>query len=327
MKPLDIPVWQWEHVTMDFTCGLPRTRRGNDSIWVVVDRLTKTAHFIPLKMSGKSTANTTTSLEKLARIYVKEIVRLHGIPVSIVSDRDPRFTSRFWRRLQAAFGTKLNFSTAYHPQSDGQSERTIQTLEDMLRACILDFSGDWDEHLALIEFAYNNSFHSSIQMAPFEALYGRTCRSPICWDEVGEKQLIGPEIVQRTTDKMQLIRQRLRVAQSRQKSYADVRRRDLEFAAGDKVFLKVSPTKGVMRFGKKGKLSPRFIGPFEILEIIGDLAYHLALPPQLADVHDVFHVSMLRKYEPDPSHVLSFEELTLEKNLTYEEIPMQILDR
>ena len=125
MKPLDIPVWQWEHVTMDFTCGLPRTRRGNDSIWVVVDRLTKTAHFIPLKMSGKSTANTTTSLEKLARIYVKEIVRLHGIPVSIVSDRDPRFTSRFWRRLQAAFGTKLNFSTAYHPQSDGQSERTI----------------------------------------------------------------------------------------------------------------------------------------------------------------------------------------------------------
>ncbi|XXG82456.1 hypothetical protein AAC387_Pa10g0402 [Persea americana] len=180
MKPLDIPVWQWEHVTMDFTCGFPRTRRGNDFIWVVVDRLTKTAHFIPLKMLGKSTTNTTTSLEKLARIYVKEIVRLHGIPVSIVSDRDPRFTSRFWRRLQAAFGTKLNFSTAYHPQPDGQSERTIQTLEDMLRACILDFSGDWDEHLALIEFAYNNSFYSSIQMAPFEALYGRTCRSPIC---------------------------------------------------------------------------------------------------------------------------------------------------
>ncbi|XXG82457.1 hypothetical protein AAC387_Pa10g0403 [Persea americana] len=126
---------------------------------------------------------------------------------------------------------------------------------------------------------------------------------------------------------MQLIRQRLRVAQSRQKSYADVRRRDLEFAAGDKVFLKVSPTKGVMRFGNKGKLSPRFVGPFEILERIGDMAYRLALPPQLVDVHDVFHVSMLRKYEPDPSHVLSFEELTLEKNLTYEEIPMQILDR
>ena len=207
---------------------------------------------------------------------MEEIVRLHGVPVSIVSDRDSRFTSRFWRRLQEALGTNLNFSTAFHPQTDGQSERTIQTLEDMLRSCALQFKGGWDSHLPLVEFTYNNSYHSSIGMTPFEALYGRQCRTPLCWDEVGERKLIGPEFIHMTTDKVKVIRTRLKAAQDRQKSYADNRRKDLEFDTGDWVFLKLSPWKGVVRFGRKGKLSPRFIGPYEIIERVGPVAYRLA---------------------------------------------------
>ena len=181
---LPIPVWKWEMITMDFVTGLPRTQRQHDAIWVIVDRLTKSAHFLPI--------NVEDSLEKLAQLYVDEIVRLHGVPVSIVSDRDPRFTSRFWPSLQTALGTRLHFSTAFHPQTDGQSERTIQTLEDMLRACVMEFKGSWDTHLALMEFAYNNSYQTSIEMAPVEALYGRKCRTPVCWDEVGERRLVGP---------------------------------------------------------------------------------------------------------------------------------------
>ena len=213
LQPLSIPEWKWEMITMDFVTGLPKTQRGHDVIWVIVDRLTKSAHFIA--------TNNTSSLERYARLYVDEIVRLHGAPVSIVSDRDPRFTSRFWPKLQDAMGTKLHFSTAFHPQTDGQSERTIQTLEDMLRACVIEFKGSWDNYLALIEFAYNNSYQSSIGMAPYEALYGRKCRTPVCWDEVGEKRLIGLEIVQDTTEKINMIRERLKIASDMQKSYAD----------------------------------------------------------------------------------------------------------
>jgi hypothetical protein len=170
LQPLPIPEWKWENISMDFVCGLPRTSKNHDAIWVVVDRLTKSAHFIPIRMNY--------SLDKLAKLYVNEIVRLHGVPVSIVSNRDPRFTSRFWGSLQKALGTKLNFSTAFHPQTDGQSKRTIQILEDILRACVLDFKGSWIDHLTLVEFAYNNSYQASIEMAPYEALYGRRCRSP-----------------------------------------------------------------------------------------------------------------------------------------------------
>ncbi|KAL5545222.1 hypothetical protein UlMin_009006 [Ulmus minor] len=164
-------------------------------------------------------------------------------------------------------------------------------------------------------------------MAPYEALYGRKCRSPIHWDEVGERKLLGPEIVQKTVDIVEKIRQRMKTAQSRQKSYADRIRKPLEFGIGDKVFLKVAPMKGVMRFGKRGKLSPRFVGPFEILERIGDLAYRVALPPAMSGIHNVFHVSMLRKYTPDPSHVLSYDTLDLRQDLTFEELPVKILDR
>ncbi|GJV20227.1 putative nucleotidyltransferase, ribonuclease H [Tanacetum coccineum] len=180
----DIPEWKWEKITMDFITKLPKTAAGFDSIWVIVDRLTKSAHFLPMR--------ETDSTEKLTRLYMKEIVARHGIPVSIISDRDSHFTSRVWKSLHKALGTQLNLSTAYHPQTDGQSERTIQTLEDMLRACVIDFGNGWDRHLPLVKFPYNNSYHMSIKAAPFEALYGRKCRLPICWAELGEAQLTGP---------------------------------------------------------------------------------------------------------------------------------------
>ena len=201
-------------------------------------------------------------------------------------------------------GTRLTISIAFHPQTDGQSERTIQELEDMLRACVLDQKGSWEEHLPLVEFAYNNSYQASIQMAPYEALYGRPCRSPLCWIEVGESSIIGLDLIRDTSEKVSSIRQRLLNAQSRHKSYADVRRRPLEFEVWDHVFLKVMPKRGVVRFGKRDKLSPRFIGPFKILQRIGIVAYRLALPPIMSGVHEVFNVSMLRKYTPDPAHVV-----------------------
>ncbi|KAL4026616.1 hypothetical protein IC575_015052 [Cucumis melo] len=268
LQPLSIPELKWENVSMDFITGLPRTLRGFTVIWVVVDRLTKSAHFVP----GKSTYTAS----KWAQLYMSEIVRLHGVPVSIVSDRDARFTSKFWKGLQIATGTRLDFSTTFHLQTDGQTERLNQVLEDMLRACALEFPGSWDSHLHLMEFAYNNSFQATIGMAPFEALYGKCCRSPVCWGEV---------------------------------------------------FLKVAPMKGVLRLERRGKLSPRFVGPFEILERIGPVAYRLALPPSLSTVHDVFHVSMLRKYVPDPSHVVDYEPLEIDENLSYTEQPVEVLAR
>ncbi|KAA0066274.1 pol protein [Cucumis melo var. makuwa] len=319
LQPLSIPEWKWENVSMDFITGLPRTLRGFTVIWVVVDRLTKSVHFV----QGKSTYTAS----KWAQLYMSEIVRLHGVPVSIVSDRDARFTFKFWKGLQTAMGTRLDFITAFHPQTDGQTERLNQVLEDMLRACALEFLGSWDSHLHLMEFAYNNSFQATIGMAPFEALYGKCCRSPVCWGEVGEQRLMGPELVQSTNEAIQKIRSRMLTAQSRQKSYADVRRRDLEFDVGDKVFFKVAPMKGVLRFERRGKLSPRFVGPFEILERIGPVAYRLALPPSLSTVHDVFHVSMLRKYVPDPSQVVDYEPLEIDENLSYTEQPVEVLAR
>ncbi|GKB92100.1 putative reverse transcriptase domain-containing protein [Tanacetum coccineum] len=193
------------------------------------DRLTKSAHFLPMREDYK--------MDRLARLYLNVIVARHGVPILIIPDRDSRFTSRFWQSMQEALGTRLDMSTAYHPQTDGQSERTIQTLEDMFRACVLDFGGSWDVHLPLVEFSYNNSYHASVRCAPFEALYGRKCRSPIMWVEVGEGQMIGPELVQETTEKILQIKDRLKAARDR-----------------------------LVRFGKKGKLTPRFVGPFEIIK-------------------------------------------------------------
>jgi len=206
-------------------------------------------------------------------------------------------------------GTELCLSTAFHPQTDGQSERTIQTLEDMLRACALDSAGTWDHNLPLVEFAYNNSHHASIGMAPFKALYGRRCRTPVCWNEVGEGEPSKVDLIDQTIEIIKTTRKRLQAAQSRQKSHAVNRRRPLEFEIGEHVFLKVSPLKGSIRFGQKGKLSPWFIGPFEVLQKVGSVAYRLALPPSLQGIHDVFHVSSLRKYVPDPDHVVRYEPL------------------
>jgi len=235
--------------------------------------------------------NLRMSMTKLAQLYIREIVRLHGVPSSIVSDRDPRFTSRFWQTLQEAMGSRLRMSSAYHPQTDGQSERVIQSLEDLLRTCILDHLGSWDEVLPLVEFTYNNSYQASIGMAPYEALYGRRCRTPLCWYQHGESILVGPELLQQTTEKVQLVRDRLRASQSRQKAYADRRKRPLEFEVGEHVFLRVTRTTGVGRAIHSRKLSPKFLGPYQILRRIGPVAYEIALPPQLANLHPVFHVS------------------------------------
>ncbi|GKD72679.1 putative reverse transcriptase domain-containing protein [Tanacetum coccineum] len=269
---------------MDFVTKLPKTSTGQDTIWVIVDRLTKSAHFLPMK--------ETDSMEKLTRQYLKEVVSRHGVPVSIISDRDSRFTSHFWQSLQKALGTRLDMSTTYHPQTDGQSERTIQTLEDMLRACVMDFGKGWDRHLPLVEFSYNNNYHTSIKATPFEALYGR---------------------------KIQAAR--------RQKSHADVRLKPLEFQVGDKVMLKVSSWKGVIRFGKRGKLNPCYIGPFKILAKAGIVAYRLELPEQLSRVHSTFHVSNLKKCLSDEPLVLPLDEIQIDDKLYFIKEPVEIMDR
>ncbi|XP_020963935.1 uncharacterized protein LOC110265328 [Arachis ipaensis] len=222
LQPLEIPQWKWESIAMDFVSGLPRTRADFDAVWVIVDRLTKSAQFLPIRMNY--------TLEELARLYIKEIVRLHVVPSTIISDKDPRFTSRFWGTFQRAFGTWLSLSIAYHPQIDGQSERIIQTLEDMLRACVLDQLARWDQMLT---------------------------------------------------------------AQSCQKSYADQRRKPLKFEEGDYVFLKFTSTTRVDRAIKMKKLNPRYIGPFQILERVGPVAYGIALPPHLSNLHNVFHLPQL----------------------------------
>ncbi|GKA64485.1 putative reverse transcriptase domain-containing protein [Tanacetum coccineum] len=214
-----IPEWKWDNITMDFITKLPKSSHSFDTIWVIVDRLTKSTHFLPIRENDP--------LDKLARLYLNRIVARHELPISIIYNRDGRFTSNFWRSFQKALGTDLSMSTAYHPKTDGQSERTIQTLEDMLRACVINFGKGWVKHLPLAEFSYNNSYHASIKAAPYEALYGQKCRSPI---------------------------------------YADLKQKPLEFEVEDMVMLKVSPWKGVVRFGKRGKLNPRYVRPRRIFQ-------------------------------------------------------------
>ncbi|GJV32192.1 putative reverse transcriptase domain-containing protein, partial [Tanacetum coccineum] len=268
----------------------------------------------------------TDPMEKLARMYLKEVVTRHGIPVSIIFDRDPRFASNFWRSLQKAVGMNLDMSTAYHPQTDGQSKRTIQILEDMIRACVIDFGKGWVNHLPLVEFSYKNSYHASIKAAPFEAFYGQKCRSPICWAEVGEVQLTGPKIVQETTEKIIQIKQRIQAAHDRQKSYADLKRKPMEFQVGDKVMLKVSPWKGVVCFGKHEKLNPRYVGPFKVLEKVGAVAYKLELPQELSRVHNMFHVSNLKKCYADEPLAVPLDGLHIDDKLHFVEEPVEIMD-
>ncbi|GKE44137.1 putative reverse transcriptase domain-containing protein [Tanacetum coccineum] len=251
LRQPEIPVWKWEGIAMDFMTKFPRTSSGHDTIWVIVDQLTKSAHFLPMHEDYK--------MDRLARLYLNEIVSRHGVPISIISDRDSRFTSRFWQSMQKALETRLDMSMAYHPQTDGQSERTIQTLEDMLRECVLYFRGGWDVHLPLVEF-----------------------RITI---------LIGPELVQETTEKISQIKDRLKAARDRQKSYADKRRKPLEFSVGDYVLLKVSPWKE------------------------GPVAYRLDLPEELNGVHDTFHVSNLKKSLADPTLQVPLDEIRVDAKL------------
>ncbi|GJS74600.1 putative reverse transcriptase domain-containing protein [Tanacetum coccineum] len=228
-------------------------------------------------------------IEKLARMYLKEVVTRHGMPVLIICDRDPRFASNFWKSLQKALGTSLDMSTAYHPKTDGQSERTIQTLKDMLRACVIDFGNGWIKHLPLVEFSYNNSYHASIKAAPFEAL--------------------------------------IQAAHDRQKSYADLKRKLMECQVGDRVMLKVSPWKGVVHFGKRGKLNPRYVGPFKVLEKVGSVAYKLELPQELSRVHNTFHVSNLKKCYSDEPLAVPLEGLHIDDKLQFVEEPVEIMER
>ncbi|GJR44157.1 putative reverse transcriptase domain-containing protein [Tanacetum coccineum] len=286
-----IPIWKWENITMDFVTKMPKTSSGQDTIWII------------------------------------EVVSRHGVTVLIISDRDSKFTSYFSKSLNEALGTQLDMSTAYHPQTDGQSERTIQTLEDMLRACVIDFRNSWDKYLPLVEFSYNNSYHTSIKVAPFDALYGRKCRSPICWAEVGDAQLTGSEIVHETTKKIIQIKKCIQAARDRQKSYVDRRYKPLEFVVGDKAMLKVSPWKWVIRFGKWGKLNPRYIGPFKILTKEGTLAYRLELPEQLIRVHGTFHVSNLNKCFVDEPLAIPLDEIQIDDKLNFIEEPVEIMDQ
>nr|GEY50914.1 putative reverse transcriptase domain, ribonuclease H-like domain, aspartic peptidase domain protein [Tanacetum cinerariifolium] len=270
-----------DNITMDFVTKLPKSSQGYDTIWVIVDRLTKSAIFTPIRL--------TDPMDKLARIYLKEVITRHGIPVSIISDHDPRFASNFWRSLQNALGTRLDMSIAYHPETDGQSKRAIQTLEDMLRACSIDFGKGWVNYLPLVEFSYNNNYHTSNKAAPFEALYGRKCRSP--------------------------------------KSCADLKRKPMEFQVGDKVMLKVSPWRGVVRFGKRGKLNPRYVGPFKVLERVRDVSYKLNLTEELSRVHNTFHVSNLKKCHADEPLAVPLDGLHFDDKIHFVEEPVEIMDR
>nr|GEW26848.1 putative reverse transcriptase domain-containing protein [Tanacetum cinerariifolium] len=283
----------YDNIIMDFITKLPKTQSGNDTIWVVVDRLTKFSHFLPMK--------ETHPMDKLARLYLKEVVKRHEILVLIIYDRDPRFTSNFWKAFQKAMGTRLDMSMAYHPETDGKSERTIQTLEDI--------------------------YHANIKAVPFEALYGRKCRSPVCWAEVGDAQLIGPELIHETTKKIMQIKQRIQAARDCQKSYANVRHNPLEFQVGDRVMLKVSPWKGVVCFGKREKLNPRYIGPFKVLAKVGTVTYRLELPKQLSRVHSKFHVSNLKKCLSDEPLAISLDEVHIDEKLCFIEEPVEVMDR
>nr|GEX79489.1 putative reverse transcriptase domain, ribonuclease H-like domain, aspartic peptidase domain protein [Tanacetum cinerariifolium] len=251
----------------------------------LVERLTKSAHFLPMK--------ETDPMDKLARLYLKEVVTRHGILVSIICDRDPR-----------------------------QSERTIQTLEDMLRACVKDFGNGWERHLPLVEFSYKNSYHARIKVAPFKALYGRKCRSPVCWAEVGDAQLTGPELIHKTTEKIVQIKQRIQAVRDRQKSYANMRHKPLEFQVGDRVMLKVSPWKRVVHFGKQGKLNTRYIRPFKVLAKVRTVAYRLEIPKQLSRVHSTFYVSNLKKCLSDEPLALSLDEVHIDDKLRFVEEPV-----
>ncbi|WVZ81067.1 hypothetical protein U9M48_028491 [Paspalum notatum var. saurae] len=314
LQPLAVPAWKWEDVHMDFIVGLPRTQKGYDSIWVIIVRFMKSAHFIPVK--------TIYHAKTYAELYIARIVSLHGVPQTITSDRGSLFVSRFWEKLQIALGTNLIHSSAYHPQTSSQVERVNQILEDMLRACALTYSTKWDECLPLAEFAYNNSYQKSLDMAPFEALYGRWCRTPLNWSEPGERVTFGPDLVTQAEEQVKFIHNNLKRAQSRQKSYSDKRRRPLVFEKGYHVFLRVSPMKG-----SKRKASTKIHWSVQDHRAMWASGLPLELPSHLAAVHDVFHVSQLKKCLRVPEEVIDTSQIQIQPDLIYQEQPIRILDQ
>jgi hypothetical protein len=254
---------------------------------VVINKLSKSSHFIPVKSTFKAI--------NIAEIFMKEIFRLHGIPKIVISDRDIKFTSTFWKELFAGINTKLNFNTSYHPQTNGQTERANQIIEDILCMYVRTKPSKWEDYLHLVEFAYNNGYQTSTKLSPFEVMYGRKCMTPISWDNPTDRLMVGPEMLQEMENMVRKVQRNLKEAHDKQKSYADQKRRHLEFQVGDHVYLKVKALKSSLKLENCAKLAPRFCGPFEILARIGPMAYQLALRANLKN-HNVFHVSLLKKY-------------------------------
>jgi hypothetical protein len=247
LQPLSVPEWKWEDICKDFVVGLPRTSCGHDSIWVIVDRLMKSAHFIPV--------GTRYRARQYVELYIAYIVHYHGILKTIISDRGFIFVARLWKQLHEYLGTHLIRRSTFHPQTDGQTKRVNQIIEDMLRACVLNDGPKRDQHLPLVEFSYNNSYQESIKMSHFDAFYGRSCHTPLSWSESGERVIFGPDVMTEVEEKVGQIHANILTVQSHQKSYTDKRCHALEFKVGDHVYLQVSPMKGVRRFGIKGKLA------------------------------------------------------------------------
>eukprot|EP00253_Pinus_taeda_P036268 PITA_36268 len=318
LQPLTIPEWKWETISMDFITSLPQTRKNHDSIMVVVDKLSKTAHFIPVHSTYKAV--------QIAHLFMQNVFRLHGLPKVIISDRDVKFTSTFWRTLFAELGTQLNFSTAYHPQTDGQTKRVNQVLEDMLRAYVMTKPTQWEEYLHLVEFAYNNGYHTSTQLSPFEVLYGRKCRTPSSWGGPEDKLSLGPEMLKEMEDMVKKVCANLKAAQDRQKIFADRKRRFKEYQIGDHVFVRIQARRSTLQWSGCAKLAPRYFGPFQILARVGPVAYQLALLSHIR-IHNVFHVSVLKKYVYDPKHVIKWQDVRVEPEGEVLVEPQSILNR
>jgi hypothetical protein len=258
---------------------------------------------------------------------MSHIVRYHGILRTIISDRGSIFVAHFWEQLHECLGTHLIRSSAYHPQTDGQTERVNQIIKDMLRACVLNDGLKWDQHLPLAEFSYNNSYQESIKMSLFKVLYGQPYCTPMSWSESGERVIFGPDIVTEAEEKVKQIHANILTSQSCQKSYNDKRCHSLKFEVGDHVYLRVSPMKGVRCFGIKGKLAPRYTGLYHIIDMYVPTSYQVELLLKLSRVHNVFHVSQLKSCLKPPTDVFIKDTIPSEPDLTYKAYPTKIIDQ